>query len=258
MTRVHSTAIVDPRARLADDVVIGPYVVIGPDVELAGGVEIVSHVHLMGRTRIGARTRVLPFAVLGCEAQVRAEPREATTLDIGEDNIIREHVTIHAGTRPGGAGTRIGHHNLIMNNAHVAHDCRVGSHCELAAFAALSGHVTVDDHAVLGGKSGIHQHVRVGESAFAAGGSILTRDALPFSRVAGDRARFVGLNTLGLVRRSFSRDTIAQLKHAMHVLFHSKLLLEPAIARVARDCGDCPEVARLLGFLASSQRGFAR
>lgn len=258
MARVHPTAVVDPRARLADDVAIGPYVVIGPDVELATGVEIVSHVHVMGRTAIGARTRVFPFAVLGADPQVRDGRREATTLQVGEDNVIREHVTIHTGTRSGGPGTRIGDGNLLMNNAHVAHDCRVGSHCELSAFAALSGHVTLEDHAVLGGKSGIHQHVRVGESAFAGAGAILTRDALPFSRVAGDRARFVGLNTLGLLRRGFGSDTIERLKHAMHLLLHSKLLLAVAVERIARECGDAPEVAKLLGFATSSQRGFAR
>jgi UDP-N-acetylglucosamine acyltransferase len=258
MARIHPTAVVDPGAKLADDVDVGPYVVIGASVELAEGVEIGSHVNIMGRTSIGARTRVFPFAILGSDPQVRGFSGETTALVIGADNVIREYVSIHIGTGKGGGCTRIGDDNMIMNNVHIAHDCQIGSHCVLAAFSGLGGHVAIEDHVVLGGMTGIHQFVRIGESVFTGGNSMLTKDAPPFTRVAGDRARFVGLNTVGLERRGFSHETIAQLKHAMHVLFQSKLLLEPAVEQVERDCSDSPEVARLLHFLRQSERGFIR
>jgi UDP-N-acetylglucosamine acyltransferase len=258
MARIHPTAVVDPCAKLADDVEVGPFVAIGAGVELACGVTIGSHVNIMGRTTIGARTRVYPFAILGGDPQVRDGSGEAAALAIGEDNVIREHVSIHTGTRGGGGCTRIGDDNLIMNNVHIAHDCRIGDHCELTAFSGISGHVVIEDHVVLGGKTGIHQHVRVGESVFTGGNSMLAKDAAPFTRVAGDRARFMGLNTVGLERRKFPKQTIAQLKHAMHVLFHSKLLLEPALAQLERDCSGSSEVARLVHFLRRSERGFIR
>jgi UDP-N-acetylglucosamine acyltransferase len=258
MARIHPTAVVDPRAKLADDVEVGPYVVIGEDVELAAGVEIASHVNIMGRTTIGARSRVFPFAILGADPQVRGISGETAALAIGEDNVIREYVSIHTGTRQGGGCTRIGGGNMIMNNVHIAHDCQIGDHCVLTAFSGISGHVAIEDHVVLGGRTGILQHVRVGESAFTGGNSMLAKDAVPFSRVAGDRARFMGLNTVGLERRKFPKETIAQLKHAMHVLFHSKLLLEPALERLERDASGSPEVARLVHFLRRSERGIIR
>jgi UDP-N-acetylglucosamine acyltransferase len=258
MARIHPTAVVDPRAKLAEGVEVGPYVVIGEGIELAEDVAIGSHANLMGKTSIGARTRVFPFAILGSDPQVRGFSGETTALAIGEDNIIREYVSIHIGTVKGGGCTRVGDHNLIMNNVHIAHDCQVGSHCELAPFSGLGGHVVVEDHVVLGAMTGIHQFVRVGESVFTAANSMLAKDALPFSLVAGDRARFMGLNTVGLERRGFRPETIAELKHAMHVLFHSKLLLEPALEQVERECAGSPEVARLVDFLRCSKRGFIR
>jgi UDP-N-acetylglucosamine acyltransferase len=258
MARIHPTAVVDPGAELAESARVGPYVVIGAEVALAEDVEIVSHVAIMGRTSIGPRTRVFPFAILGSDPQVRGFRDEATALAIGADNIIREYVSIHVGTRKGGGCTRVGDDNLIMNNVHIAHDCQVGSHCELAAFSGMGGHVVLEDHVVLGGMTGIHQFVRVGESVFTAGNSMLVKDAPPFARVAGDRARFLGLNTLGLERRGFSGESIAKLKHAMHLLFHSKLRLAPALERVERDCAGSPEVAHLVDFLRRSERGVIR
>jgi UDP-N-acetylglucosamine acyltransferase len=255
---VHPTAVVDPRAKLGDDVEIGPYCVIGEDVELASGVRVDSHVHIMGRTSVGSRTRIFPFAVLGAEPQIRDYAGGTTALAIGEDNVIREFATIHVGSTLGSGATRIGDHNFIMNNTHVAHDCRIGSHCVLAGFSGMGGHVVIEDHVVFGGMTGVHQFVHIGESVFTGGNSMVSKDAPPFSRVAGDRARFVGLNTIGLERRGFSPETIATLKHAFHVLFQSKLRLEPAIARVERECGDSPEVGRLLAFLRNSERGFIR
>ena len=258
MTLVHPTAIVDPRAKLASDVEIGPYSVIGEHVELASGVVVGSHATLMGRTSIGSRTRISPFAVIGGEPQVLGASGENTVLVIGEDNVIREFASIHVGSPNGGGCTRIGNRNFILNNVHIAHDCRIGNHCMLASFSALAGHVLLEDHVVFGAMTAVHQFVRIGESAFTAANSMVSKDTVPYSKVAGDRARFAGLNTLGLRRRGFSDQAIGRLKHAFHILFHSKLRLEPAADLVKRECGDVPEVAHLLRFIEESERGFIR
>jgi UDP-N-acetylglucosamine acyltransferase len=263
VARVHSTAVVDPRAKLAEDAIVGPYCVIGESVELAAGVEVVAHAWIGGRTTVGAGTRIFPFAVLGTPAQVHGDDApcaqgRAGSLVIGEHNVIREHVSIHAGSRAGGGCTRIGSHNMIMNNVHVAHDCTVGSHAVLAAYAGLSGHVEVADHVFLGGMTGVHQHVRIGESAFTGGGSRLVKDAPPFTRVAGDRARFLGMNRVGLERRGLPQASIEAVARALRLLFRSRLRLAAALARVEDECGGVPEVARLLDFLRRSERGFIR
>jgi UDP-N-acetylglucosamine acyltransferase len=258
VTRVHPTAIVDRRAKLADDVEIGPYSVIGENVEIAPGVVVGSHVTLTGRTTIGSRTRIFPFAVIGGDPQVAGASGENTALAIGEDNVIREFSSIHVGSPDGGGCTRIGNRNFILNNVHIAHDCHIGDRCVLASFSALAGHVVVEDHVVFGAMTGVHQFVRIGESAFTAANSMLSKDALPYAKVAGDRARFAGLNSVGLRRRGLSEPTIATLKHAFHLLFHSRLRLASAVDLVKRECGDAPEVAHLLRFIDESERGFIR
>lgn len=258
MTSIHPTALVDPRAKVADDVTIGPFAVIGEDVELASGVEIGPHTVVTGRTTIGTGTRIYPGSVLGADPQVRGFHGETSQLVIGRHNVIREFASIHVGTQAGGGCTRIGDHNLIMNNFHVAHDCQIGSHCVLAGFAGMGGHVVVEDYAVLGGMTGVHQFVRIGESAFTGGNSMVSKDAPPFAKVAGDRARFVGVNRIGLERRGFSREAIATIKHAFFLLFQSKLRYGEAVPRVEEECAASPEVEKLLAFLASSKRGFIR
>ncbi len=258
MTRIHPTAVVDPRAKLADDVVLGPYVVIGGDVELAAGVEVGPHATVTGRTRIGPRTRIWASCVVGAEPQIYGGPAAAGELVIGADNTIREFSSVHAGSPGGGGLTRIGDGNLLMNHVHVAHDCQVGSHCIVGSYTGMGGHVEIQDYAVTGGMTGIHQYVRVGESAFTAGGARVSKDAPPFSRVAGDRARFAGINVTGLERRGLRPEVIAALKHAFHLLHTAKLRLEQALSRIEEECGEVPEVARLLGFLKSSRRGVIR
>jgi UDP-N-acetylglucosamine acyltransferase len=167
-------------------------------------------------------------------------------------------VTIHVGTQRGGGCTRIGDDNLIMNGAHVAHDCQIGSHCVIASFSGLAGHVVVEDHAVLGAYTGVHQHSRVGESVMSASNAKLSLDAPPFALVAGDRARLAGLNSVGLRRQGASRDTIRQLKRAFRIIFGSRLRLTEAVMRVQDELSGVPEVERLVGFLQESERGFCR
>ncbi len=258
MPRIHSTAVVDPRAKLADSVEVGPHCVVGPDVELGENVVLQAQVVVTGHTSVGAGTRLFPFSCLGGEPQDKGFAGETTRLAVGRDNVIREGVTIHVGTPRGGGCTRIGNDNLLMINAHVGHDCQVGSDVIIGASAGLAGHVEVEDHSVLASFCGIHQFARVGESVMIAANAMVSKDALPFSMVAGDRARFVGLNTVGLRRRGFSDETLSRLKRAYHLLYHSKLRLEPAVERVREEVGDTPEVQRLLAFLEKSERGFIR
>jgi UDP-N-acetylglucosamine acyltransferase len=256
--RIHPTAIVEAGAELADNVEVGPFALVGPRVELAEGVAIGAHASVIGHTRIGAGTRVFPYACLGGEPQIQGFEGDATRLEIGRDNVIREHSTIHVGSPEGGGCTRIGDSNLIMNTAHIGHDCQIGSSCIVSSFCGLAGHVRIDDHAVLGAYTGVHQYARVGESVMAASNAKLSRDAPPFSMVAGDRARLVGVNHVGMTRRNFTQEAKRSVKHAFHIVFNSKLRLEAALRRVRDELGTSAEVERLVYFLETSERGFCR
>lgn len=258
MAVVHPTAIVDPRAQLAEDARVEAFSVVGPEVALGPGTVVGPHAVVTGRTRVGAGTRIHPFASVGAVPQDLKYRGEPTSLVIGERNVIRENATIHIGTEGGGGVTRIGDDNLIMNGVHIAHDCRVGDHTILASFVALAGHVLVEDYAVLGGYVGVHQFVRIGESVMAAANAKISQDAVPFSLVAGDRARLAGINSVGLRRRGMAPEAIASIKRAFQILFHSKLRLEVAMARVEQEIEDSPEVRRLLDFLRKSERGICR
>lgn len=255
---IHPTAFVEAGASLSAGVVIGPFAFVGAQVELGEDVEVGAHSTLIGQTRIGAQSRIFPHVCLGAEPQDQTFEGEATRLEVGMRTVIREFATIHVGTARGGACTRVGDDNFIMNNAHIGHDCQIGSHVIIAPFCGLGGHAEVDDFAVLGAYTGVHQHTRVGESVMAAGGSKLARDAPPFSMVAGDRARLVGLNSVGLRRRDFPVKTRSQIKRAFKILFQSKLLLEDALAEVEEEVGGVPEVERLVSFLRKTERGFVR
>jgi len=255
---VHASAVVDPRARLGQGVVVGPFAVVGPDVELEAYVELGSQVHVTGHTTIGARTRVFPFAVLGEQPMDKKFAGEVSFLEIGRENVIREHATIHVGTEKGGGVTRIGDDNLIMNGAHVAHDVQVGDHTILASFVGCAGHVQIGDFAVLGAYTGVHQFARVGESVMTAANTMLAQDAPPFALMAGDRARLAGLNAVGLKRRGFAPEIRRAIKHAYHVIFSSKLSIADGLRRLAGEGDPVPEVARLVRFLETSERGVAR
>jgi UDP-N-acetylglucosamine acyltransferase len=258
VAQIHPTAVVAAGAEVADDVVVGPFAVVGDDVVLGQGVRIGAQAHVVGRTKIGAHTEVYPFAALGLAPQVLGFDGETTELSIGEHNIIREHTSLHLGTSAGGGCTRIGNHNLIMNHVHVAHDCQLGDHCIIAAYSGMGGHVEVHDHAVIGGFTGIHQFVRIGESAFTAAGAKVTRDVAPYAKVAGDRARFVGINRINLERREFDPETIRVIKHAFFVLFQRKMRFVDACKLAEEECAGSAEVEKLLAFLRSTQRGFVR
>jgi UDP-N-acetylglucosamine acyltransferase len=259
MSDIHPTAIIAPGAKLADDVAIGPYCVIGEHVALHAGVSLKSHVVIDGRTTIGERTRIFPFASIGFETQDLKYKGEPSSLEIGHDNTIREHVTINPGTEGGGMVTRVGDHCLLMVGAHVAHDCQIGDHVILVNNATLGGHVVIEDHAILGGLSAVHQFVRIGRHAMIGGMSGVERDVIPYGLVMGDRARLTGLNIIGMQRRGFSRDDIQGLRTAYTFLFSSVRTLTERVDEVAERFGGIRPVDDIIAFIrADSSRAICQ
>ena len=253
---VDSTAQVHPAARIGAGTTIGPYCSIGPEVVIGARCQIGASVVIDGWTEIGDDTRVYPMASIGLAPQDLKYKGERTRLTIGRGNTFREFVTIHRGTQGGGGHTSIGDHNLFMAYTHVAHDCHIGNETIFANGATLAGHVTVEDYATISAYSGVHQFCRVGRHAYIGGYSVITKDALPFGKSVGNRARIYGLNTIGLVRRGFTDDTIAQLKRAYRYLLQSKLNTSRALVQIEQDVTlTSPEVRYLVDFIRSSGRG---
>lgn len=257
--QIHPTALIHPKAELAEDVEIGPFSVIGEHVKIGRGTRLVSHVCVEGWTEIGERCQIYPFASIGTPPQHLQYQGEPTRVVIGHDNILREYVTVNRGTVPGGGKTVIGHQNFLMAYVHVAHDCHLGSHIIMANAATLAGHITIGDHAIIGGLVGIHQFVRVGAYVMIGGCSAVGRDVPPFMRAAGGyRARLFGLNSVGLKRHGFSNERIAVLKRAYEVLFRSDSLMAEAIKRARDEFKDSADVLAMLAFLEGSKRGICR
>ena len=257
-TVVDQTAIVAPGADIGDDCYIGPFCSIGGEVSLGDNVRLDSHVVIDGKTRVGSGTRVYPFVSIGLPPQDLKYAGEPTSTEIGEGNHIREFVTIHRGTEGGGGITRIGSNNLLMAQAHVAHDCTLGSDIIMANAATLAGHVEIADGASVGAYSGVHQYCRVGYQAFVGGYSVVVKDAMPFAIIQGNHARCFGLNRLGMRRRGYGRDVIEKLNHAFHLLLSSKLNTSQAVDRINEEITDCAEVERLIDFILSSKRGVVK
>ena len=249
MAEVHATAIVESGARLGQGVVVGPYCTVGPDVVLEDGVGLISHVVAAGRTTIGPRTTVYPFASIGMPPQDLKYKGEPSHLEIGADNVIREHATMTPGTQGGGMLTRVGDNGLFMAGTHVAHDCTVGDHVVLANNASLGGHVVVDDYAILGGLAGVHQFCRIGAHSFVGAMSSVVQDVIPYGSASGDRARLVGLNIVGLRRREFSRADIQALRTAYRLLFAEEGTPSERIEDVAEMYSDNPAVMDIVAFM---------
>src|SRR5580704_8396543 len=259
MAQIHPTAIVAPSAKLAEDVIVGPYCVIGEHVVLASGVSLAAHVVIDGRTRIGERTRIFPFASIGFEPQDLKYDGEPSSLEIGRDNTIREHVTINTGTVGGGMVTRVGDNCLLMVGAHVAHDCQIGNHVIMANNATLAGHVVVEDYALLGGLSAVHQFVRIGRYAMIGGMSGVERDVIPYGQVMGDRARLSGLNIIGMQRHGFSREDIQALRSAYQFLFSADGTFSDRVNEMAERFGGIRPVDDMIAFIrADSSRAICQ
>ncbi len=256
--KIDVTARVAPTAELADGVVVGPYCIIGPHVRIGEGTELRSHVVIDGLVTIGRHNVIYPFVTIGLEPQDVKYGGEPTRVEIGDGNLIREFVSIHRGT-PGGRGvTTIGSHTLLMAYAHVAHDCQVGDSVIMTNAAALAGHVTVEDHAVIGAFSGVHQFCRVGRYSFIGAFSAVSQDVLPFAKVAGNRARVYGVNTLGLRRGGFTTEDIDLIKRAFILLLRSRLPIPEALHRVRTELPPHPALEALCRFVETSRRGIVR
>ncbi len=257
---IHPTAIVDRSAEIASEVSIGPYCVIGPGVRIGAGTALDSHVAVQRWTTIGEECRISSFSSLGTDPQDLKYKGELTRLEVGNRNVIREFATLNRGTSGGGGITSIGDNNLFMAYSHIAHDSHVGSWVIMANAATLAGHVTIGDHATVGAFSAVHQFCRVGPHAFIGGFSVITRDALPYIKTVGDRnqAKIYGINSIGLERKGISPHSIDELKRLYRILFRSQLNTTQALQAARGEQWATAEVAVLMKFIETSERGFIR
>jgi UDP-N-acetylglucosamine acyltransferase len=249
---------VDSRARLHDDVEIGPYTVIDGDVEIGGGTRIHAHAVIRGPTTLGADNHIFQFASIGDDPQDKKYKGEVTRLEIGDRNTIREYCTINRGTVQDRGVTRIGSDNWIMAYAHIAHDCIVGNGTIFANNASIAGHVRVDDFAVLGGFTAVHQYCRIGTLAFTSMFTYVTKDIPAFVVASGRPAGPRGINTEGLKRNGYDAKAIRNLRDAYRLVYRQGLRLEEAIEEIAEHVGDQAELIRFLESLRQGERGLIR
>lgn len=257
---IHPTAIVDPKAEIGSDVVIGPYCIVAPDVRIGNGTELGPYVSVQSGTAVGEQCRFYGHASIGTDPQDLKYKGEPTRLRIGNGNVFREFVSVNRGSPLGGGITVIGDDGLFMVYSHVAHDGQVGDQVIFANAATLAGHVSIGDCAQIGAFSAVHQFCRVGPHAFIGGFSVITRDALPYIKTVGPRneAKIYGINTIGLQRKGIPENSIEELKQAYRILFRSKLNTGDALAKMREEKWTAPEVAVLIEFIESSERGFIR
>ena len=263
MAQVHPSAIVDPKAQLADDVRVGPFSTVGAGVRVGEGTEIGSHVVLSGNTAIGRNNRIFPFTSIGTVPQDKKYGGEDTQLIIGDRNTIREYCLINTGTVQGGGATRIGSDNWIMGYTHFAHDCVIGSNTIIANGVQLAGHVSVGDWTVIGGVAAVHQFVRLGAHSMCGGGSILVQDLPPYMICSGHPAQPHGIHVEGLKRRGFSAESIASLRRAYRIVYRENRPLADALVALDAFIKELPEheaanVREFAEFLAAPGRGILR
>jgi UDP-N-acetylglucosamine acyltransferase len=257
--KAHPTAIVHPNAKLACSVTVGPYSLIGENVELGENCEVMSHCVLEGKTRMGRGNRIFPYASIGLAPQDLKYRGEPTWVEIGDDNTLREFITIHRGTEEGDRVTRIGSHNLLMAYVHIAHNCRLGNHIIMANGASLAGHVEIQDHATVGAFCGIHQFCRIGAYSFLGSYSVVNQDILPYSKTSAPRPlNVLGTNRLGLERRGLSADDLKDLERAFRLLTRSKLNTTQAVEAIESAGLKSDHVRALVEFIRTSERGVAK
>lgn len=255
-TNIHETAKVHAKAKLADDVIVGPYSVIKENVVINERVRIGSHCVIEGHTTIGKDCQLFTGAVIGSIPQDKKfDVSQDTFLEIGESNIFREYVTVNLGTTEGGGKTMIGNNNLFMAYSHVAHDCVIGDNCVMANLGTLGGHVTLEDMAVVGGLTAVHQFVRLGRLSIVGGCSKVVQDIPPFSTCDGHPAKVFGINVVGLKRAQIPSDKVHILKKAFKFLFHSGLTKTHALEKVEKELPPCSELEHLIFFMKTSKRG---
>ncbi len=257
---IHPTAVIDSSCEISREAEIGPYCIVGPNATIGAGTILDSHVSIHGWTSIGERCHFYSHSSVGTDPQDLKYKGEPTYLKIGNDNVFREFVSLNRGTKGGHGITVIGNNNFLMAYSHIAHDCTVGDNAIMANAATLAGHVTVGDHATVGAFSAVHQFCRVGPHAFIGGFSVITRDALPYIKTVGVRnqAKIYGINSLGLQRKGFSAQSMAELKQVYRILFRSQMNTGDALVKTKEKQWVSPEVATLIEFIESSERGFIR
>lgn len=254
---MHPSSIVDPSARIAATATVGPFCVIGAGVEVGDSTELISHINVQGPAKIGARNRIFPFCAIGFEPQDYTFKGQHVSLEIGDDNLIRECVTINRGTEKGGGITRIGNHCFIMAYSHIGHDCQIADHAMLVNAATLAGHVTVEEYAVLGALGPVHQFCRIGAHAYIGGGTVITQDVLPFTKTTARReVSTFGINAIGLERRGFSKERVAALQRAYKIIKRNNVT--QALFELKKDPNPTEDVAQLIRFLEQSERGVIR
>ena len=258
MTTIHPQALVDSKAELAEDVQVGPFAIIGPDVKIGAGTVVGPHAILKGPTTVGMRNRIFQFASVGEDCQDKKYKGERTELVIGDDNIIREGVTLHRGTFQDRGITHIGSNNLFMCYVHVAHDCVVGDDIIMANNTAIAGHVHIGNGAILGGGTLVHQFCRIGQFAMTAAGTVVLQDIPAFVTCSGNRAEAHGMNLEGMRRRGVDSDVINRLREAYKTVYRRGLTLDQAITELDQNNAGCAEVDAFLDSLKSSQRGIVR
>ena len=250
---IHKTAIIDSKAKISENVKVGPYTVIGPNVEIGENTEIYSHVNISGYTKIGKNNKIYPFASIGNDPQDLKYGGEKTNLEIGDSNKIREYVTINPGTKGGGGLTKIGNNCLFMVSAHIAHDCLVGNNVILANNVPLGGHANVDDYAIIGGNSAVQQFTRVGKSAMIGGMCGVVRDVIPYGIAHGNRSILQGLNLIGLRRNNIPNKEILILSEAYKEIFKSENLTEN-LSNLSNEFKDNVLVAEVVGFIEKDKK----
>lgn len=258
MVNIDERAIVSKGAELDDGVTIGPYSYIGPNVKMGKNCKVYPHAVIDGWTTISDDCQIFPFASIGMGPQDIKYKDEKTELIIGNNNIIREYVTINRGTVSGGGKTVIGNNNFIMTSCHIAHDCHLGNEIVMANLATLAGHVYVEDYAVIGGFTAVHQFVRIGTMSMVGGASGVAQDVAPYTIVAGNRAKLFGLNLVGIKRRGIEGERLNSLKKAYRIIFKSKLTLQEAKDTIEKSGLLTEEVSKLLNFMLESTRGVIR
>lgn len=256
-SKIHPTAIVSPDAKLSEGVAIGPYSIIGDNVKIGKNTAIAAHV-LIEEAEIGQNCSIYPFTSIGLQPQDIKYKGEQTKVKIGDNNTIREYITIHRASVGGDGVTKMGNNNFLMAYVHVAHDCNIGNHVIMANATTLAGHVVVEDFVFIGGLVAVHQFARIGAYSMIGGFSAIPQDIPPYTTAAGERAKLYGLNTIGLKRRNFSDATISDLKKAYKILFRSKLTLKEAMDKTKHDLSHSEEVKKLLEFIEKNKRGICR
>jgi len=254
---IHATAIIDPSARIAKDVHIGPWSIIGSDVDIGEGSWIGPHVVIQGPTKIGKENKIFQFASIGEMSQDKKFRGEVAFLEIGDRNTIREFCTFNRGTGLN-SKTVIGDDNLFMAYVHIAHDCVVGNQTVFANNVTLAGHVIVEDYVILGGFSGASQFCRIGSHCFVAMGAMVDKDVPPYVKVAGFNAKPFGLNTVGLKRRGFATETLLYIRRAYKAIYRKGLTVKDALLQLQTMLEDCPEIQPMIEFIQKSERGIVR